>query len=118
MSWDDDWEDDDLSGDYVADLTDLFDPTPRRMGKRLFEDRIIRGLRKPFSYLTLSDITREAARLFSNTNVFLASIPFEPPPAMTREMFRNSMIRKLDAWRAPKIGAQLRLRLPSNYKVR
>ena len=105
------------------------DNSPRRMGRELFTDPIIRRLTRPT--FDLARITREAMRLWKNNNVLLEQL-LAPRPGMTREMFQNSMIRKLqnhncapdndcasydDEFARPgaKIGTTLRIRLP--YKT-
>ena len=58
----------------------------------------------PNQLLTLGMITREALRLFRNTNYFLRTCP---------RQFDDQFGR-----RGAKIGAQLRIRLPNDYTVR
>lgn len=58
----------------------------------------------PNELLTLGAITREALRLFRNSNFFLRSIGRQFDPEFGR--------------RGAKIGAQLRIRLPNDYVVR
>lgn len=58
----------------------------------------------PNQLLTLGMITREALRLFRNSNYFLRTVP---------RQFDDQFGR-----RGAKIGAQLRIRLPNDYTVR
>ena len=59
----------------------------------------IRSIIRPHIYLTLSQITREAVRLFHNSNMFIAN---------------NDGIFAVDG---AKIGSTLLIRLPNDYLV-
>ena len=64
---------------------------------------------RPNSLMSVNEITREAVRLFKNSNVFIEEIERQYREAF--EFYDGAQ------WDSAKIGTQLRIRLPADYVV-